>query len=96
MLILGSTRQWLHDYPNLGAHPLGVQKRDARTLSPDAQEALRKRAVATVLGGMKQYEVAQAFGVSAYIVSQWMKRFRADGEHALDAPIHRGRGPTPC
>ena len=68
-----------------------MQKRDARTLSPDAQEALRKRAVAAVLGGMKQYEVAQAFGVSAYIVSQWVKRFRADGEHALDA---RPKGPA--
>ena len=68
-----------------------MQKCDARTLSPDAQEALRKRAVAAVLGGMKQYEVAQVFGVSAYIVSQWVKRFRADGEHALDA---RPRGPA--
>jgi transposase len=65
--------------------------RDARSLSPVAQEALRKRAVQAVAGGMKQCEVARAYGVSAYIVSQWMKRFRAVGEHALDA---RPKGPA--
>lgn len=68
-----------------------MPKRDARSLSAKAQEALRKRAVEAVLGGMKQCEVAKAFGVSANIVSQWMKRFRAEGEHALDA---RPKGPA--
>jgi transposase len=70
-----------------------MQTVDARTLSPAAQEALRKRAVAAVVtGGMKQCAVATAFGVSAYIVSQWMKRYRAGGEPALDAR-KRGRQP---
>jgi len=55
-----------------------MEKRDARTLSPGAQEALRKRAVDAVLGGMKQCVVATAFGVSAYIISQWVKRYRID------------------
>ena len=64
---------------------------DARSLSPAAQEALRKRAVAAVVGGMKQCDVATAFGVSAYIVSQWMKRYRAEGEAALTA---RPKGPA--
>jgi transposase len=69
-----------------------MEHRDARTLSPEAQEALRKRAVeAHVLGGMKQKDVAIAFGVSAYIVSQWVKRYRAAGEAALDA---RPKGPA--
>jgi len=68
-----------------------MQKVDARTLSPAAQEALRKRAVAAVVtGGMTQCAVALAFGVSAYIVSQWMKRYRANGEQALNA---RKKGP---
>src|SRR3989304_1372142 len=68
-----------------------MQKVDARTLSPAAQEALRKRAVAAVvIDGMTQRAVAQAFGVSAYIVSQWMKRHRAHGEQALNA---RKKGP---
>jgi transposase len=39
---------------------------------------------------MKQYEVAKAFSISAYIVSQWVKRFRAAGEQGLDA---RKKGP---
>jgi transposase len=64
---------------------------DARSLSPAAQEALRKRAVAAVIGGMKQCDVAKAFGVSAYIVSQWMKRYRAEGAAALKA---RPKGPA--
>ena len=69
-----------------------MAQRDARTLSPEAQEALRKRAVeAHVVGGMKQKDVAAAFGVSAYIVSQWVKRYRAAGEAALDA---RPKGPA--
>src|SRR3989304_3296034 len=68
-----------------------MQQVDARTLSPAAQEALRKRAVAAVvIDGMKQCAVAQAFGVSANIVSQWMKRYRAHGEQALNA---RKKGP---
>jgi transposase len=64
---------------------------DARSLSPAAKEALRKRAVAAVLGGMKQCDVAKAFGVSAYIVSQWMKAYRQAGEQALNA---RKKGPA--
>jgi transposase len=67
-----------------------MNKRDARSLSPSAQEALRKRAVAAVMGGMKQYVVAAAFGVSAYIVSQWVKRYRLNGENDLNA---RKKGP---
>lgn len=64
---------------------------DARSLSPAAQEALRKRAVQAVMGGMKQKVVAAALGVSAYIVSQWMKAYRAGGESALNA---RKKGPA--
>jgi transposase len=68
-----------------------MQKRDARSLSPDAKEALRKRAVDAVIhSGLKQCDIAKAFGVSAYIVSQWVKRYRADGEQALNA---RKKGP---
>lgn len=62
-----------------------MEKSDARSLSPDAQETLRKRAVQAVFGGMKQYVVANAFGVSAYIISQWVKRYRTDGIQALNA-----------
>jgi transposase len=68
-----------------------MDKLDARTLSPSAQEALRKLAVKVVLDGAKQCDVAQTFGVSAYIVSQWMKRYRAEGEASLNA---RRKGPA--
>ena len=36
-----------------------VQVTDVRSLSPEGQEALRKRAVQAVLGGMKQTTVAR-------------------------------------
>lgn len=68
-----------------------MDKLDARTLSPSAQEALRKLAVKAVVDGAKQCEVAKTFGVSAYIVSQWMKRYRAEGEASLNA---RRKGPA--
>ena len=68
-----------------------MEKIDARSLPPVAQEALRKRAVQAVLGGMKQKEVAATLGVSAYIVSQWMKAYRQGGEAALNK---RKKGPA--
>ncbi len=68
-----------------------MEKIDARSLSPASQEALRKRGVQAVLGGMKQTVVAATFGVSASIVSQWMKADREGGEQALNA---RKKGPA--
>lgn len=44
---------------------MGVVVRDARRLSPEAQEDLRRRAVAAVKGGMSQAAVSAVFGVSA-------------------------------
>jgi hypothetical protein len=40
-----------------------VQVKDARSISPEAQEALRKRAVQAILIGMKQRTAARIFGV---------------------------------
>ena len=69
-----------------------MTKFDARTLSPAAQVALRKRAVgAVVSGGMKQSDVARTFGVSAVILCQWVRRYRASGEDGLEA---RKKGPA--
>lgn len=57
----------------------------------EAQEALRKRAVeAHVSAGMKQCEIAKAYGVSPAIVCKWVKRFRVGGASSLDA---RKKGP---
>jgi len=67
-----------------------MEIQDARSLSGDAQEALRKRAVQAVLSGMTQAEAANAFGVSRYAVIQWTAAYRQGGEAALAA---RKKGP---
>ena len=64
---------------------------DARSLSQDAQEALRVRGVRLVVEeGWSQTAVAEAFGVDARVVRRWMKRFRRGGWDAL-AKRRRGR-----
>ena len=69
---------------------MSMEIKDARSLSGDAQEALRKRAVQAVLGGMTQAEAAKAFGVSRYAVILWMAAYRESGEQALAS---RPKGP---
>jgi transposase len=66
-------------------------KIDARTLSAEAQEVLRKRTVAAVLGGMRQNKAAEVFGVTECAVSRWMTAYRsAKGLSGLDK---KKRGP---
>ena len=50
-----------------------MQMKDARSLSPEGQEALRKRAVRAVLNGMKQTAAAQTFGVAPGTLTQWVR-----------------------
>jgi len=59
--------------------------KDARSLSSQAQEALRRRAVAAVLGSMKQVTAARLFGVTRQAVGIWMRKRRQGGEDALRA-----------
>lgn len=59
--------------------------KDARSLSPKAQEALRMRAVKAVLDGMTRSEVAKLFGVSRKIVEKWVKKWQEGGSQALKA-----------
>ena len=61
-----------------------VQVKDARSISPEAQEALRKRAVQAVLGGMKQTATARTFGVARGTVARWTGQYRQGGEAALN------------
>lgn len=63
---------------------------DARSLKPDAQAALRQRAVKAVLDGMTQTKAAKVFGVTRQAVGKWMKAWRRGGKRALAA---RKRGP---
>lgn len=59
---------------------------DARSLSPSAQEALRKRAVKAIVDrGMKQTRAAKVFGVSRVAISQWMHKYREKGIRGLKA-----------
>jgi transposase len=65
---------------------------DARSLSPEAQQALRERVMAAVTGGMSQAEAARAFGVHPSTVSVWWGAYRRGGPGALTARP-RGRRP---
>src|SRR3989442_9600452 len=46
-------------------------KQDARSLSAEAQEDLRRRAVEAVQKGLSQTEAARVFGVARGTVSRW-------------------------
>lgn len=65
-------------------------ERDARSLSQDAQEALRVRGVKLLLDGWTQVRVAEALGVHERQVRRWWKRYQKGGMKAL-AKGKRGR-----
>ena len=73
-----------------------MKNTDARSLSPEAQEALRTRTVNAILGGMKQKVAVRVFKVSRAAIGKWMKQYRESGMKALRAkkqgrPKGRGR-----
>ena len=70
-----------------------MKVKDARSISPEGQEALRKRAVQAVLSGLKQTVAARTFGVARGTVARWMGQYRQGGEAALDRRP-QGRPPT--
>jgi transposase len=68
-----------------------METHDARTLSPEAQEDLRRRVVrAVVHQGMSQAEAVRTFGVSRTSVYSWLKAHNRDGVAGLKAKP-RGR-----
>lgn len=67
-------------------------KTDARTLHPEAQEAIRRKAVAAVEDGMTRVAAARLFGVTRQSVDRWVKAHREHGDAVLGA---RKRGPKP-
>jgi len=69
-----------------------VRRKDARSLAPATQAALRVRAVDAVRGGRSQVEVAHLLGVSSQAVWLWIRRYRGGGRRALRAR-QRGRPP---
>ena len=71
-----------------------MEKVDARKLSSDAQELLRKKAVQAVLEKkMNQQEAADFFGVSRYSIIKWVKAYKTEGVQGL-GPKPQGRPKT--
>jgi transposase len=64
--------------------------KDARSLSPEAQEALRLRVVKALREGMTQTEAARVFHISRASVNKWSRRHETSGRKALRAQ-KRGR-----
>ncbi|MFJ2478090.1 helix-turn-helix domain-containing protein, partial [Streptomyces sp. NPDC087659] len=62
---------------------------DARTWSPDAQEAVRLLAVSALVDGRDRAEVAALFKVSVRAVDNWWRKGQTDGRDAL---LSRPRG----
>ena len=62
-----------------------MKHKDARSLSPSAQQEIRIRAVKAVLEGRKQVEVAQLFGVTRQALGNWVKAYKEYGEQGLQA-----------
>jgi transposase len=70
-----------------------MTNKDARSLAPEAQEALRMKAVRAVEEGRTRTEVADLFGVTRQSVALWVKAYREEGEKALEAkPRGRRKG----
>ena len=68
---------------------------DARSLSPEAQQALRERVVAALVDeGLSITEAAAIFGVHRCTASGWYNAYRRPGDDALAAQA-RGRKPAP-
>jgi transposase len=64
--------------------------KDARSLAPEAQAALRRRAVRAVLDGITQIEAAEIFAITRQAVGKWIMAYRRGGESSLAV---RKRGP---
>ena len=70
-----------------------MRNTDARKLAPNAQEALRRRAVCAYnVEGMKQLDIAKTLSVSKTSVCLWIKKAREHGENSLGA---NKKGPVP-
>jgi transposase len=71
---------------------MSITSGDARRLTAEALEVLRRRAVAAVEAGVSRAEVARTFGVSRKTVGRWVVAYQENGEAAL-RPRSRGRRP---
>lgn len=69
-----------------------MKVKDARSLSPEAQEALRTRVVKAVREGLTQMEAARTFQVARGTVNRWCRAYETRGRKALKAR-KQGRPP---
>jgi transposase len=67
-----------------------MEKTDARKLSPEAQEVIRKRAIILLNRGKKEREVCEIFGVSRVALHKWKVKYKKGGVAALNK-IQQGR-----
>jgi transposase len=65
-------------------------KQDARSLSAEGQEDLRRRVVEAVQKGLSQSEAARVFAVARGTINRWMRLVEEEGSRALKAR-RRGR-----
>src|SRR6202051_4795193 len=70
-----------------------MEQQDARSLSGEGQEDLRRRVVEAVQKGLSQTGAAGIFGVARGTVSRWMGLVERQGRRALKAR-RRGRPPV--
>jgi transposase len=70
-----------------------MEQQDARSLSGEGQEDLRRRVVEAVQKGLSQTKAAGIFGVARGTVSRWMGLVERAGRRALKAR-RRGRPPV--
>ena len=61
-----------------------MEKIDGRTLSPEAQEVIRKRAIMLLNEGKKEREVCEIFGVSRVALHKWKVKYKKGGITALN------------
>ncbi|MEB3370115.1 helix-turn-helix domain-containing protein [Saccharopolyspora mangrovi] len=67
-----------------------MNAKDARKISAEALEDLRRRVVAAVDSGATQVEVSRVFGVARPTVNRWVRAFQDHGEESF-RPRRRGR-----
>lgn len=60
-----------------------MEKEDARKLSPETQEQLRKQAIRLKKNGKKFVEIAEIVGVHRNTVSNWWKAYEREGSKGL-------------
>jgi len=68
-------------------------KSDSRSLAPEAQAALRIRAIQAIQGGMRRGKAAETFRVTTQAIRNWYRKFKQGGWDAL-AGKPRGRPKT--